>query len=323
MKKELLWVGIIGITFGLIIGFGVWRIKSALPSKEQAKPTSTPLAKSGQLKIAIDKPENFSVSTDSPITVSGITKTLTWVVVSTGNKDYLVKSQADGSFSVDVEIDSGINFIKTISVEGSESIQQKVLVIYSPSFQTMAPSASPKADSSESSADAEIKKAVALKLSQVENSPKAYIGTVTDIADSTIQIKSMDSQIQQIETGKYEVGVVNTKGSVNKNVKVSDIAIGDFIVAMGYVDGNDVLDVTRILVANVPAETQISVSTKKVSKVSTKSLTLESDETITPGKNIFINAPLSTFSVSDPVIVVSDITGSPSIVRSLFNLNKK
>ncbi len=337
MRKELLWAGIIGISFGLIIGFGVWRVKSKISQKNILAPSPTPQANlKGQLKIALNKPEDYSVTTESVITVSGITKSSSWVVASNETNDFITKAGNDGTFLLDVDLKSGVNILKVTSLNNqSETSTEKVLVVYSPSFQTSTPSPTSDSKSFEASSESDIDKAVALKVAQVGNNPKAYIGTVTDITDTTIQIKSMNSQIQQIETGNNDVNVVDSKGTTTKIVKLTDIAIGDFIVAMGYVDGDEVLDVQRILITNTLTETQITTSIKKVVKEGTKSIeVIETDgstQTITPGKNTEIysylegkttSIKLSSITENEYVIVVSDTTGTPSITRSIFDIGQ-
>ncbi len=331
MRKELVWAGIIGISFGLIIAFGAWRIRSSVVSKSGPVPTATPQNGVEKSKITIDKPKNFDVVIASPMTVSGITKPLTWVVISVEKTDYLTRSAGDGSFSLDIEPVAGINHIKATSInaQGNTS-SQEILAVYSTSFREDIPEAP------EDAKDSDLDKAVALKVAQAQKPPKAYIGTITDIMDSTIQIKSVDSQIQQIATDKFDITVVNTKGG-SKTVKLTDIAIGDFVVAMGYIDGNDVLDAQRILVTTASSDSEISVSMQKVDGVAKKSLTLTPAAggealTITPDKDTQIrsfsdgkikNIKITDISESDLMIVVSDTTGTPAISRSLFYLEPK
>lgn len=329
MRKELVWAGIIGILFGVVIGFGVWRVRSKVTLKNEPIPTSSPQSGLGQFKITIDKPENLGVVTESPVSVSGITKSSNWIIVSTDEEDYITKSLEDGTFSVDVDLKAGINHIMASSINLQGNIaSQKILSVYSESFQTSTPT--PETATSE----ADIKKAVALKIAQAEKPPRAYIGIVTDIAESTIQIKSTDSQIQQISTNKLDIVVVNVKGTTNKIVKLADIAIGDFIVAMGYIDDNDVLDVQRILIADSPIEPKIGIYLQRVKIVGKNSLDLINIEngesvTITPGRNTVVNSftegklkiiKLSGISESGLIITASDISVSPAIIRSLYNL---
>jgi len=116
MRKELLWAGVIGISFGLIIGFGAWRVRSSMTPKDAPTPTPNTQAGIGQFMIAVNKPENFDVVTSSSMGVSGITKPSTLVIISTEKGDYLTESLGDGTFSKEVDLVSGINNIKVSSV---------------------------------------------------------------------------------------------------------------------------------------------------------------------------------------------------------------
>lgn len=327
-----MWAAIIGISFGLVIAFGAWRVRSSVSLKADIATTPSPAPAPGQVRIAIDKPGNLDVITESPTSISGITKPLTWIVVSTDKEDYLAQSRDDGTFSLDIDLSPGLNHIKASSLNTQGSVSSEdILAVYSASFKGNP--ATPNTTSVNESSDS----AVAMKFAEAGNPPKAYIGTVTDIVDSTIQIKSTDSQIQQIATTNKEISVVNTKGSSNKTVKLTDIAIGDFIVAMGFPDGNDVLDAQRILVTDSPLKSQITVAIKNVKDVSKKSLTLsssngDSEDTFTPDKNTSLqsyvdgkikSAKMTDFSKSDMVITVSDTTGTPALSRSIFNLGNQ
>lgn len=335
MRKELIWVGIIGITFGLIIGFGSWRVKSTIKPKGSSQPTPTPQAIVGQYKISLDKPEEGDVLTDTPATVSGITKPLTFLTFSGEKGDYIMQSDENGFFSQDVELIAGINQIKVtlFDTKGSE-VSQKVIVVYSSSFKQIG-SASPTPSSA--SGSAEIDKKVAQKVAQAKSKPKAYFGTVTDIADSTIQIKTTDSQIEQVAIGEPGIVVVNTKGTNNKVLKLTDIAIGDFIVAMGYINGNQVLHAQRILVTDAIIEPKISISMAKVTDVSKKSLNVISIKDsqkiiVTPDKDTNIisfldkktkDILLSDIIDDDLVIIVTDNSGNAPSVRSIFDISQK
>lgn len=330
MRKELLWAGVIGILFGLIIAFGAWRVRSTVTQKESASvPSPTPASVIGQLKIAVEKPGNLDVVTDLPMEITGITKPLTWVVVSTDKNDYLTQSGEDGAFSVGADLNAGINNVKAVVINPQGgSADQNLTVVYSSSLKDNL--ATPEATSSGD----EIENSVALKLAQTANPLKAYVGTVTDIIDSTIQIKSLDSQIQQISTKDKTIPVVNTKGTANKTIKIGDVAIGDFIVAMGFIDGNDVLEAKRILVTDSPLKLKITAEIQKVDAVSKKTLSLTpigggDTETVTPDKNTVImrfsqgkTAPIKITEIakSERVLMVSDTTGSPALLRSIFAL---
>jgi hypothetical protein len=334
MRKELLWAGIIGISFGLIIGFGTWRVKTSMRPKANSTPIPTPQSV-GKFKITLDKPEDGDVVTGTPITVTGITKPLVWLTFSGENGDYVTESGNDGVFSQAVDLASGVNQINITDLDSSgNQISQKVLVVYSASFQEATPSAAPVSSSGTTSAD--INQEVAEKVALASNQPKAYIGTVTDIADSTIQIKTTDSQIEQIAIGGTGITVVNTQGTTNKNLKLTDIAIGDFIVAMGYVNEKSVLSAQRILVTDPVTPKSISVSLSKAIDSTKKILDVTGVKdgqkvTITPDKNTGVESfvsgktkaiKLTDIKSNDLIITIEDTTVNPPLIRSIFDLEQ-
>lgn len=331
MRKEVIWAAGIGIAFGLIIAFGVWRINSSLKSVNPGtSSTPTPAPANTEFKITLDKPENNDVVTQDSVTVSGLTKPLVWVTVSGEDGDYIVQSGSDGLFSQDVALTPGVNQIKIFAFDpnGSQSTET-VLVVYSSSFQPKA-AATPTAD--ETSTDSAIRQKVAEKVAEALNKPKAYIGVVTDIADSTIQIKTTDSQIKQISAKGEDVTVVNLAGTNNKTVKLTDIAIGDFIVAMGYVNSNSVLSAQRILITDPVTEPKINSVYGKVSDTAYGTISVTPPKggeavDVTPNANTDIEffksgkataVKLASIAKGDSVIYITDTGGTAPKIRAIF-----
>lgn len=335
MRRELVWAIVIGISFGLIIAFGVWRINSSLNKSKSGFPETTPDSQNPQteFKITLNTPGENSVVTDTPVSVSGITKPLTWVVVSGESGDYILQSDEKGIFSQEVELTPGVNRIKITAFDpkGSQSLQ-KVLVVYSSVFQLK--TVVPPTPGDAATGDAAIREKVAQKVAEAMSQPKAYLGIVTDITSSTIQIKNPESQIEQISIGSEGVAVINTTGTVNKTVKLTDIAIGDFIVAMGYIDGNQVLVSQRILITNPVEDPKLSVSMGRVTKTSTKTLTVSDIKTgetgtLTPSKNTviasFANGKTNTIKITglktdNLIVYVTDQSGTSPFIRSIFSI---
>jgi hypothetical protein len=335
VRRELIWVAIIGISFGLIIAFGVWRINTSLDKSKPGPIQPTPFAQNPgeELKVTLNTPENDDVVTVSPVSVSGITKPLAWIVVSGTTGDYILQSDENGIFSQNVDLTPGINQIKITALDsnGSQTLQ-KVLVVYSSAFQLQTVNATPGIASGEAS----INENVAQKVAAAMNRPKAYLGVVTDITNTTIQIKDIDSQIQQISVGSTGLSVVDTKGTNNKQIKLTDIAIGDFIVAMGYINSNQVLSAQRILITDPLSTSQLSISLSSVTTVTKKSLTVTDiksgqSATLTPDKNTeitsYVNAKTSSIKITgvntnDLVIYVTNVSGTPPLLRSIFDLGK-
>jgi hypothetical protein len=335
VRRELIWVIAIGVIFGLIIAFGVWRINSEMSKSTQEEPESTPAAQNtgGEFKITLNSPDNNSVVTASPVTVSGITKPLLWIVISGENEDYIVQSDEKGAFTQDVDLTPGANRIglTAFGPSGSQS-KEDVVVVYSSVFELK--TVIPAANTDSATGDSVIQKKVAEKVAAALDQPKAYIGLITDITSSTIQIKNSESQIEQIAMGDDGISVIDTKGKVNKQVKTSDIAIGDFIVAMGYVNGDHVLHAQRILITDPLEDSGLSATIAKVADTTAKSLSVtdavtEEESVVIPNKNTYIatfsegkttTIKLTTIKEGDLVIYVTNDSVTPPSIRSLFDV---
>jgi len=56
------------------------------------------------------------------------------------------------------------------------------------------------------------------------NPPISYIGTVTDISDSVIQIKDVNGNIEQIKA-TTDAHFIDTRASLNKEIKSTDLQL--------------------------------------------------------------------------------------------------
>lgn len=340
MRKEVVWAVMAGITLGLVVAFGVWRINSTVAKNKkiiivEQTPIPSPTAPS-ELKIVIDKPLDNDVVTENSINVSGVTKASVWVTFSSETGDYTIQAETSGSFAQEVELSPGVNQIKVTAFDSNGNQNSaNILVVYSSSFQLRTVSSgSPTSDASDSS---DIRQKVAQDLSNTINRPKAYIGTVTDITDSTIEIKTDSSDIKQISINSTSTNVINDVGTTTKTVKTTDIAIGDFIVAMGYVETNSVLNAQRILITDSITTPKMGVNQAKVVSLTKKTITVStlpegtesivqpdtstSIKSITDGKPSVIK--LGTISKDDTLIYITT-TDSKNVtsVRSIFQVQK-
>jgi len=334
VRRELIWAGIIGISFGLIIAFGVWRISSGNKISTIPKPVATFPSSNSEFKIVLSAPEDNDVVTENSLMVSGITKPLVWLTVSGEKGDYISQTDERGVFLVNVALDSGVNQIKITAFDptGAQSVQ-KVLVVYSSNFQV---STIPSPTTSDNSTESALRQKVAEKVAEAMNKPKAYLGVVTDIADSTIQLKTTDGQIKQVSTISGNVSVVNIAGTNNKVVKLTDIAIGDFIVAMGYVNTASVLSAQRILVTDAVTDPKIDSFLGKVQSITSKTAVVSSlrdgqEGSITPSAKTDIEtytggklvvSKFGSIGINDLVIYVTDGSSATPTVRSIFIIQK-
>jgi len=193
---------------------------------------------------------------------------------------------------------------------------------------------SPSTDSADS-----IRKKVQEKVQETLNSPRAYVGTITDISESTIQINkvtmgtanSKPKEIQQISVKSDTVFV--KIGKDTKTVKFSELAIGDWVIAMGFVNSNNVLEARRVLITDpikptirralqvrVEAATKNKLTVKNISG-DTITLTASSNASITTTKNgKIIKIKLTDIDEGSSLIVVGTLDGSTFEARRIHLL---
>ncbi len=322
MRREILYAIGAGVSLGLIIAFGIWRVNSAVNVKRTPSASATPMP-TAEFGITLAKPENESVIIQNPVTISGITKPGIWVVISTDTKDYLVQAASDGTFTKDINLVSGINQIKVSSLDVSDgTAQANLILVYSTEFgkiSSLPPSSTPSSSTQES----EIREKVQKKVEEALNNPKAYLGVVTDIVESTLQIKGASGEIKQASVDPKDVTVIKD-GKVVKEVKFTDIAIGDFIVAMGYKNGNGVLDTKRILITTQPDELKIKAVLGKITDIGKANVTIlqpkdNRELSVAAAKDSKVK--LSSLDEGDIVIFVGTLLADGTFsARTLFNV---
>ena len=136
-----------------------------------------------------------------------------------------------------------------------------------------------------------IREAVQEKIEEAQNKPVAYLGTVTDIVENTVQIKSIEGEIKQVSVND-DTKFVKVNSSTT-TVNYSDIAIGDFLVNMGYRNPDDVLVVGRTLVTSRPEKPKRESVFGKVTEKLNTEITIEIKNnseflTISPERNIVV-----------------------------------
>ncbi len=110
------------------------------------------------------------------------------------------------------------------------------------------------------------------KVEAIRKNPKAYIGTVTDKTQDSVQIKNIVGKIQQFAI-KDNVQFVKI-GKTNTTIKFTDIALGDFIVAMGYTNGNSLLDVRKVLLITPLVEPKRQIVFGNITSIDKKDMVI-------------------------------------------------
>ena len=96
----------------------------------------------------------------------------------------------------------------------------------------------------------------------------AFIGTIENIANETLTIKTKD-EIKLASTSATTT-YVRIPGNITQ--KLEDVSIGDYAIAMGYINGSDVLETKRVIL-----QSEAPKASKKTSVAGIISY-IESDE---------------------------------------------
>lgn len=114
--------------------------------------------------------------------------------------------------------------------------------------QSATPSASPKPSTSptpKTVRDA-LREKVEERLTELSQKPKAYVGTITDIQDSSLILETHRG-IRQIKLGSQIVVVQIRDGKTVKS-EIKDLGIGNFAAVLGFLETKDVLSARRIII---------------------------------------------------------------------------
>ena len=295
MRKETALAIFAGISIGLITAFGIWKATSSIKKNTQESETlETPVTTPKQnLILTIANMSDFDVITESPKIVNGMTKSLSNVVISTTDNDFLGKAKENGSFELEVKLPVGFSEIKAVSFDSKGDLAEtKIKIIYSEEFE---------------------------KYVDPTKKSKAYVGTVTDISGGTIQIKAINGEILQAGTADDTTYINVLKKSAV--VKATDLAIGDYIVAMGLLNGNKVLSAKRILITSELMDDKKEIVWGKISEVTKKKLTLikndgETLEIILP--KTWSGPDVSDLNEGQTIIVAGNIISETYSLRSIF-----
>lgn len=260
MHKEVIIAISLGIFIGLVSAFGIWRVNKVVTSKPEyqaSKPElkeTTTKSEPNATSLTLARPENLDVIVENPVEIAGVTSAQSIVVVSGEDEDYITTLDASGSFTQEVELSGGLNEIRlTAFAADGNTVEQNLTLVYSEEFGKIL-------DQNDKSAtdSAKPKEKAQEKLTLQKSNPKAYVGTVTDKTEDSLQIRNTAGEIQLISVLPEDVSFVklNDKSSL---IKYDDVAIGDFLAALGFQNGNGVLAAKRIIVTSPPAAITIKI----------------------------------------------------------------
>ena len=318
MRKEVIFAVFTGGLLGLLVAFGVWRANSAFKpqvqdkQKEEVKSESEENQEDG---LVIASPQNEEVVTSSPYSISGAANP-GFIVISAEGKDYIAKTKSSGEFAIKAALAGGLNQLQVFSFANDSKSEKKLILVYSSEFAKYLDNKTEDPTEATTEADS-IRQKVQEKLEKAQKVARAYIGSVTNISEDTIQIKTDSGEIKQAAVAKDAVFVkIQTS---TKTVTFQDLAIGDFIIAMGLKNGNGVLDTKRVIITQPPAITQRKAITGIIKEINKKEVILEEagqTQTLVFPKT-WVGPNLNEIKKGDSLIAVGEASGSAITVRTI------
>jgi hypothetical protein len=144
MRSEITIASIAGISIGLIIAFGAWRLNSsikptensnALVQVDNSKTNNPPKSNSDNMTISLANLEDGQVLLNPAYEVLGITSPDSTVIISGENEDLIVKADNKGEFNAEIKLTSGINQLVFRAFNITKETQDyKISVVYSKHF---------------------------------------------------------------------------------------------------------------------------------------------------------------------------------------------
>lgn len=154
--------------------------------------------------------------------------------------------------------------------------------------------------------------------------PTAFVGEVTDKTGKTLTLNTKDG-LRQVAINDSAKTFRQT-GATRQTIKPEDIAIGDYVIAMGSLDAtNKVLDGKRFIVTPKPTPSKVEIISGQITKIDSNTIILESNHrgewkiNIKTNKSIkLLNAKntdlkLTDLEIQNRIIVVGKLTDNNSI----------
>lgn len=148
MKKEMFIAILIGLTLGLIITYGVYRMRLAFlrgSDNVTVSQAPDPTPSTDATTLTIFSPEDGTIQTQKELTVSGTTVPDSYVILFVNNEDYISTADSTGNFSFNVILGDGGNILKihTVDSNGTTTTVQRTVIVQTTASPAATASAKP------------------------------------------------------------------------------------------------------------------------------------------------------------------------------------
>lgn len=138
MKKEIFFAILIGLFFGLVVTYGIYRANQADTQEQVATILeSTELASNQQngievlTNLVVSNPKNESIVTEQTQTIAGTTSENAFVVIYINETPYITTADETGAFSISADLRLGANIIGIHSLDNiGQETTTEIIVSY-------------------------------------------------------------------------------------------------------------------------------------------------------------------------------------------------
>jgi hypothetical protein len=161
MKKEVLIAILLGLVVGLVITYGLYRVRTSISQPPVAELTqlatsAAVLTQASSTAITILNPEEGAVLSERALRVTGTTSSDSYIVLFVNDEDYVSTTDETGNFSFEVTLENGVNVLRVhvVDTEGTTTTAERVVVVSSIFQDGKAPEASASAATDDSETEA-------------------------------------------------------------------------------------------------------------------------------------------------------------------------
>ena len=133
MRKEVIFAIIAGISIGLIVAFGAWRVTRAIKKNAEIVDIKKDTPPKNQVSLAISNLYDYDVITSSKVKIAGLAKRDSDLIISTSDEDFFGISDADGAFEIEISLPAGISEVNIN--DPVNKIVEKIILVYSTEFE--------------------------------------------------------------------------------------------------------------------------------------------------------------------------------------------
>lgn len=283
LRKEQLIAIVLGSIIGVAVAFSLWKFSTPKSSDDQTQSSNSTTnvvqnnTHGATNEFAIVSPNNFAVIREEHATISGLANAGA-VIVAYSDDIALTKTSSSGEFTLELPLSSGINKVSLMAFEKTKTPQKQTLTLI---HSTALPGEASTLFTSE-------------------------LGTITDVTEDTLQLRSENGEIKQLAISD-ETSFVKIIDDP-EDIEFSDVAIGDYVAALGQVNGN-AMDVVRILVTTEPEDAPPAIAVGTIDTLSASEFFVKSHES---GELVSIDATkgATTYSAKEDEVTTTRLSTS-------------